>query len=129
MSMEASLITYLLAQTAITSIVSTKIKYMQLDENTTLPAIIINRISGTPIERQEAKSKECSTRYQIDTFATSYNQALDISNKIRLALDGYSGTMSGTRVSAIRLLDETDDFEPELNNIRVIQDFQIFHEK
>lgn len=127
MSVEAGLIAYLLADTDVSALVSTRIKPLQLAENTALPGITINRVSTSPVHKHNGKATEFRTRFQLDIWAETFSSAKALCTKVRLALDGYSGTMGAYRVDSVVLLDEVDDFEPENDNVRVIQEYELYH--
>ncbi len=127
MSIEADIITHMLAVSGIAALVSDRIQPLRLDQNSALPGITLNRIGTTPQHRQEGKAQEFETRIQFDIWATSYKSAKAVASQVRLALDGFRGTMGSSRVDSVRFLDEIDDFEPENENVRVIQDFDFYH--
>lgn len=124
---EAGLISYLLSVTAVTDLVGQRIKPVKLDPNGALPGITVNRITTSPVFRQEGATTEFKTRFQLDIWATSYSSAKTVAEELRGALDGFSGTMGATRVDSVMFLDETDDFEPENDNYRLIHDYELFH--
>jgi hypothetical protein len=47
---------------------------------------------------------------QISCWALSYDGARDLSDAVRLTLDGHTGTLAGVRIDDMRLVSEVDDF-------------------
>lgn len=47
---------------------------------------------------------------QIGSWALYYDDARELADEVRLALDGHTGTMSGCTIQDMRLVSETDDF-------------------
>jgi hypothetical protein len=47
---------------------------------------------------------------QVASWATYYDDARELADAVRIALDGRIGTLSGVTISDIRLVSETDDF-------------------
>jgi len=75
-----------------------------------LPLIIWRR-SG--IERQHSLSGPIGTptvSLEMQLLATTYEQARELADKVRLVLDGYGGTLNNTEVKHVYLDQEADDF-------------------
>jgi hypothetical protein len=47
---------------------------------------------------------------QLSCWAQFYDDARELSDEVRLALDGHTGTMAGATIEDVRLVAETDDF-------------------
>lgn len=47
---------------------------------------------------------------QLSCWATFYDDARELGDEVRLALDGHTGTMAGATIEDMRLTSETDDF-------------------
>lgn len=47
---------------------------------------------------------------QIASWALTHDAARELSNEVRLALDGNIGTLAGVTISDMRLVSETDDY-------------------
>jgi hypothetical protein len=47
---------------------------------------------------------------EMQTFAATYEDAREVSDRIRLVLDGYGGTLNNTVVKNVSLENEADDF-------------------
>lgn len=127
MTIEAAVISFLLAVDDLEDLVEDRIKPLKLDPNSEIPAIVIYPISSPPILRMEGASKEFRTRLQFDIWAKTLSDAKAVSSEVRLALDGYKGTMGSVRVDSVVFLDESGDLDPENDNVRIIQEYEFYH--
>lgn len=107
---EAVLRTALVGQTAVTSLVSSRIYPVLAPASAALPFVTWRR---TSINREQTLSApmgvpRVSVDYQI--YATTYEQARDVADAMRRVLDGYGGTADNTEVKQTSLENESDDF-------------------
>lgn len=104
--------TYLLAQSAISDVVSTRIYPVWLPQNVTYPCITISRVSESHGHNLDSASGYAISRYQIDCWATSYATAYTLADAVRGELSGFAGTMGSTTVDSVVLENESDLHEP-----------------
>ncbi len=127
MSLETELIAKLEATSAVTSLTSTARIYMvNLPQKPTLPAAVMQRISGPRLKHLSGASGRGVARIQIDSWALTYLVAQQLAAAIRTALHGYAGKLTTLEV-AITLDNERDDYDDDLKWYRVIQDYLINH--
>ena len=65
--------------------------------------------------------------FQVDSFDPAYNDAKALAEEVRKSLQGYSGTNLGVNIKGIYLTGEFDEFEPEVENYRIINRFSVWH--
>jgi len=126
----SSLAAYLLAQSAITTLVSTRIDPLVLRQASAMPALVFTKISTSRPAHHGASGYGGYevARFQIDCWATTYAGAKALGQKVRAALEGKQGVLSGAvSVNAILFVTEFDDLEPETQKFRLIQQYDIFH--
>jgi len=109
-SPEAVLRTALVGTTAVTSLVSTRIYPVLAPASASLPFVTWRR-SG--IQREQTLGgpmgmPRVSVEYSI--YGTTYEEARQVADAMRLVLDGYGGTSNNTEVKQTSLEDESDDF-------------------
>lgn len=131
MVIETALMTYLLAQSGITSLVSTRIYFVRAPQDVTAPYLVVNKISGTREQSHEANTHLAHPRFQLSAFGATYAACKAIIAAAQAALQGYYGTMGGAggvNVSAVFYEDETD-LDPGDNNelYGVSADYIIWH--
>lgn len=107
---EAVLRTALVGSTAVTSLVSARIYPVLAPASAALPFVTWRR---TGIEREHTLSTpmgvpRVSVEYSI--YATTYEQARDVADAMRVVLDGYGGSANNTEVKQTSLENESDDF-------------------
>lgn len=73
-----------------------------------LPAITYQQISGLRNHVMSGPTGLVSARFQINCWSKTYKGLREFANAVRITLDGYTGTVLGTWVQSITLLDEGD---------------------
>ena len=113
---EATILTTLLADTAVDAIVDDRIYAFQLPENAvTYPAITFQRISGIPDVALSGHTGLDQVRVQIDCWARTYQAAKDL------------GVLVRTSFADIGIVKSDFDFyESDTKLYRVSQDFQFW---
>lgn len=109
-SPEAVLRSALVASTAVTSIVGSRIYPVLAPASASLPYATWRR---TGIERQQTFNLPMGTpRVTVEyvIYGTTYEQAREAADAFRVALDGYGGTNGTTEVKQTSLENEADDF-------------------
>lgn len=126
---EDNLRDYLLTKVAITTLVSTRIYPEYLPQKPTLPAITFARTSSPRIMTlNTGRPGLAAARIQIDCWAKTYGAAKALGEQVRIALQGYTGTLSGTvSAQAVHFYGDWDVYEPETKEHRVVMDFEIWH--
>lgn len=120
---ESKIINILLGITDLVALVDQRIKFNHLDQNAILPAVLLTEISRIPYETLNSISQNFKMRLQIDIFAKTGIETINIANLIRLGIDGYQGQ----GISSSRFVEQFDDFDSEIPNSRKIQEFEIIY--
>ncbi len=113
----------LLARSAIVALVVNRIYYLKLPQNPTYPAISFFKVSDV----RKHDIDIASPRIQFDTWATSYLDAVRLSNEIRHALQREKGTFSGIKVIQGVYLNSEDMYEDDTKIYRVTSDYNIIY--
>ncbi len=128
-ALDAGIYTYLKTVTGITSLVGTgnnaRIYPLKLPQNPTLPAIVFTKISEQHVECMTGSAGLAMARIQFDCWAENKDQAEDLSEALRQALQGYKGSMGSVTVQGVHFMNEMDDFEQGIDDFRIIVDFEI----
>lgn len=88
-----------------------------------LPAVVYQRISTVRDHSHDGPVGLVSARFQFSCWAESYAEAKALAADLRVALDGFKGTVAGTRIDGIFSAGEHDDFDQEPQRFRVIADY------
>ena len=121
------MITRLEAVTGVTDLVGTRIYPNLLPQSPTYPALTYQQVSGPRIESLQGHSGLAHPRFEFNAFAETYIEARDIIEQVRLALEGFSGTVDSVDIDGINLLDSRDFFEDSLGVHRRDMDFEVWH--
>jgi len=93
------------------------------------PAIVFHRISGTGDHTHQGPSEYREARFTLDYIAKKKAEVSAIEDQVRLALDGYRGSMGGAAGPEVdgAFLDDQgrDDYDDELETFVRMHDVVI----
>ena len=109
-SPEAVLRSALVASATVSALVGSRIYPILAPQTAALPFIVWRR-SGISREHTLAGPMGVPTvSVEMQLLATTYEQARDLADKVRVVLDGYGATLNNTEVKHVSLEQESDDF-------------------
>lgn len=129
--LETALYEYLSADGGISALVGDRIYPNHLTEGTLIPAISWNRVSARRIYTYDAFADTdawAQARIQINCWAYTAEEAMEVGEAVLLALSGYDGDMSGQLVGSSFADNELDMYEAATKFHRRILDFLISYE-
>lgn len=116
------------SNSGVSTLVGTKIYPFELPQRVSYPAIIYQRISTTDrIVYHGGVCKFARSMFQITAIDDDILGAKTLAEKIRLALHGYTGTVSTIKIFLAQVLNEFDLFVKEVEDYQVSMDFEITH--
>jgi hypothetical protein len=68
-------------------------------------------------------------RYQLDCWSDNYEEAKDVADAVRVALDGFKGRMGNVMVQAVFVEDDRDRYDVTTKQHRVQVDAVMWHEE
>ena len=101
---------------AVTTRIAPRVK-----QNSVLPCLTIQKISG----EQDALLDYAHPRYQVTSWATTYEAADELNKKVKEALQRYRGREAGLRIEMIVFLNDTSIYEPETEREAFAADFRV----
>ena len=125
---EAAIRSILVNDTTVKDI-TTRCYPVTIPQSPTYPLILYTKITGMRDHHLRGPSGHAHPRLQIESWSKSYSEAKTLAAAIRKALDGYSGTASGTVIRSCLIESERDIFESEIEVYRVTSDWFIWHEE
>ena len=105
---EAFLYARLTSQTAVSSLVGSRVYPLLAPAGTPLPLVIYQR---TAVERPQSLAGNVGNpvvTLQLTTYGTSYTSVKNIARQVRLALDGWTGTTASVTIQRTTLVSEAD---------------------
>jgi hypothetical protein len=135
---EEALVARLIAVSGVSSLVldsgsspaTYRIYPRKLPQNPTMGAITYQLITGESFESLTGSSGLTFRRFQFDAWSSGYILAKQLAEQIRLALQGFTGTVSGVKITGIlKESDNGDFFDHETNLWRVSADYNVHHEE
>ena len=109
-----------------TALIGTRAFFGFLPQNPTLPASVVQQISGPREHAMGSDVDKFPARVQVKAHATTRAGAKALAEQQRAALQRYTGTSAGTVVGDSFLIDEDDEAEPEVGIWTVRQDFRVW---
>ncbi len=99
------------SDTDVSAIVSTRIYPEIAAQGSDLP-LVVYRFSGLrPSDTKSGVSTLDEETYNMVAISTSYTDVTDLSEKIRAALDRYTGTVNSVEVQSIEFIDYDVDYD------------------
>jgi len=122
-------IRYILINDSTVKDITTRCYPVTIPQSPQYPLILYTKITGMRDHHLRGPSGHAHPRLQIESWSKSYSEAKTLAAAIRKALDGYSGTASGTVIRSCLIESERDIFESEIEVYRVTSDWFIWHEE
>lgn len=125
---------YLLADSTITDLVSTRIVTGHLYQGQGLPAISLRSVGGSPHDQLVGIVPIAEARIEVDCYADSREDASEVWNRVRLRLTGYRGTPDTIYIKGITQatgdqdLSDPEEAGTDQRRYIVSQDFRVFYE-
>lgn len=130
--LEEGLYSYLASYSGLTALVSTRIYPLRMPADATLPCVTYQRIS-TPrtltMDTSGATGDLTSPRIQFDAWDTTQSSVKAITDQLRAALNGKTGSTGGVTIRASMANDEAATYESEAQLYRSRSDYIIFVEE
>lgn len=119
MTIGALLRSALVDNAGVVAIVGQRVYPVLLPQNPTYPAISYERISSTG---QDGTSNRKESRYQINCWARTYAGVVSLSAAVKVALEEYHDADQTPGISWVRVVNELDDYDSEVDVFRIIVD-------
>ena len=95
MYIDAALYYHLVNDSDVTALIGTRAYPNVIPQDVDLPALAYQVISRPGGMAHDGATGIAWPRFQITAQADTYTEVVDLINKVRIALDGYTGTMGG----------------------------------
>jgi Protein of unknown function (DUF3168) len=128
--MLSDLVAFLAGTSAISSLISSRIYPDIPPQHATFPALSYNQVSRAGAYVLAGDIHKARSRIQIDSWAATRNESLQLADAVRSRMSGFFGSMSGTQVHFVTLDNQFFLFDEEAGVTgiyRVVQDYMISH--
>lgn len=105
------------------ALIGTRAWFDMLPQNPTLPASIVQQISGPRNSAMGVDVAQFEARVQVKACASTRAGAKALAEQHRAALQRYGGTVASTVIHDCYLVDEDEMVEPEVGIYVVRQDY------
>lgn len=117
---------------AIAALIGLRLYPGRIPQESALPAILYFKATGDRVHSLAGPSGLADPTFQFDIYASGsggYKVCKNVARELRLALDGYRGSVSGVNIQGIILDSEQDMYEEEPELFRVSMDFRVWHQE
>ena len=122
MLIEEAIFTRLCADAGVAALVEDRVYPVELPRPPRYPAVVYHRISTPREHTHDGSAKFASPRFQFDCLGGTFLEARRVHEAVRLALDGFKGTMgtesggAGVEVHGSFCEDDRSDLETEADD-------------
>lgn len=109
--MEEAVVAYLLANTTLAGLLGNRINWNTRPQGSQLPAIVLQRVSGTTDYTMDGPSGLKQSRVQIDCWAKTYGSSVAVSRAVKSALSGLRADLGSTNIQGAFVDNERQSFE------------------
>lgn len=128
--MEYELRTKLLSDATVAAILATRLYPVILPQNTIFPAATYQIIDTPRDNTLDGPSGLARPKIQFTLWATKADNVKALARAIRLALNGFKGTLpDGSDVKSVLLEDERETYESDVNLHRIDLDFVVWFDE
>ena len=99
---------------AVAAIVGVRIYPQELPQEADLPAIVYERTANDHLRSNDGATGIVNATYELTAWGDGFPDARLLADAVRLALDGYSGTVGSVKIGFILLENELDVLEESL---------------
>lgn len=107
-TIETAIFSMLADDSEIGSMAGDRIYPNKIPQDSELPAITYQEISGLRQHVMAGPVGLVKSRYQVNCWAESYSECKTLSEAVRKEMDGYDGTVNGVEIEVIMLASEID---------------------
>lgn len=122
---EIALFSYLQTKTGLTALVGARIYKNRLPEKGTRPCVLYERLAANRDRVLSGSLGACAAVYQFDVFADSAASLEAVRQQLRVALDGYSGTSGSVTIQSSWLINDWDEYVPDIQQYRACLEFEV----
>ena len=130
--MEIALLSLVTGDASVTALLGDRINWLRRPEDVSaLPAMVMQRIGGTPAYDFSGPSGITESRVQFDIWGATYEAAKSAANAVEDLISGYRGTVGSTDFQGIFIDSHRDSEDAELKEqtrlFRVTIDARVWH--
>jgi len=96
-------------------------------DTTYMPCLVYTRIGATRGVTKGGTDTLASTTYQIDAYATTYKEAVQLADAVRGSILDFNGTVSGHYIRTINIDNEFPVEDPDPGLYRMTQTYMVWH--
>lgn len=121
---EQAIITHLKSSSDLTTLVSTRINWGFLEQNSPLPAVTVSRIATPQLESVHSEPLSAvQAIFQVTGYSDKQDgpfKAMQIADAVRKLFQGYRGTLSSTFIMDSKIVSQIDAIDVDLGYAAII---------
>lgn len=107
--------------------ITTRVYPNYIPQAPTWPLIVYQKVSGLRDQALSGPTGKAHPRFQIESWAKTYDEGKSLANAIRVALDGNTFTEGAVTIGSSLIQSEWDAYEPDVECHRIVMDFNFWH--
>lgn len=114
----------LTADTDVQALVNGRVYPMRATQKAQSPYVTYLEIDSDPTNTDNGVSPLDTDTYQVNCFGENYEASFQLYEKVRAALDGYSGTVDTTKIGYCRYEDRNAVYDEDGKRAGIAVDFE-----
>ena len=112
MSIEGDMRTFILADGDVSAVIGTRMYPVFSQHDPEEPYLVYRRINTERLHSHARSELRPRVQFIITCWADSFDDSIDLCNKVRSRVDGVKGVWGASTVHSSLVRNETDNFEP-----------------
>jgi len=126
---EEALYTRLTGYAGLAALIGARVYPDKAPQDATYPLVVYQRVSGPRVHSHQGFSNLAYPRFQFTAWADDFKEVRELAAQVKLALDGYAGTVGSETIYAILIGNELDIFNNATNRNGALIDAVVWHKE
>jgi hypothetical protein len=119
----------LLNDSQVSTLTGGRIFPVSMPQTAPFPAVTYQLISLNPANTKNAPSRYDSAEFQVNVFAETIRESVEISGHVRRAMDGYAGTVEEVSIPVLDFIGMEDDYHKDQDIKNTLLRFTVDQER
>ena len=96
---------------------------------TQFPCVVLTKVGASRGVTKSGTDNLVNSSYQIDSYAATYTQAVQVADAVRAALVDYNGVVAGHEIKTANIENEFALIDPDPGLYRIMQSYSVWHDE
>jgi hypothetical protein len=93
------------------------------------PCLVLAKVGASRGVTKTATDNLVNSIYQLDCYALTYKEAVQLADSVREAIVDFNGTVSGHEIKTVNIDNESALTDPDPGLYRVMQTYSVWHDE